>query len=41
MKFGINLYSLRTLIGNEEDFLKTAIALSGLGYDTIQFSGAP
>ena len=41
MKFGINLYSLRTLIGNEEDFLKTAAALSGMGYDTLQFSGAP
>lgn len=41
MKFGINLYSLRTLIGNEEDFLKTATALSGMGYDTLQFSGAP
>ena len=41
MKFGINLYSLRTLIGNEEDFLKTALALSCMGYDTLQFSGAP
>lgn len=41
MKFGINLYSLRTLIGTEEDFLKTAEALSEMGFDTLQYSGAP
>ena len=41
MKFGINLYSLRTLIGDEDGFLKTANALAEMGYDTIQYSGAP
>lgn len=41
MEAGINLYSLRTLIGNEEGFLKTALALSGMGYTSIQYSGAP
>lgn len=41
MKFGINLYSLRTLIADEDGFLKTAKALTELGYDTIQYSGAP
>ncbi len=41
MKAGLNLYSLRTLIGTEEGFLKTALALAGMGYDTIQYSGAP
>ncbi len=41
MKFGLNLYSLRTLIGDGERFLQTAYALKEQGYDTIQFSGAP
>ena len=41
MRFGINLYSLRTLISDEESFLQTAYALAEQGYDTIQFSGAP
>ena len=41
MEAGINLYSLRTLIGDEERFLKTALALRDMGYSSIQFSGAP
>ena len=41
MKFGLNLYSLRTLIGDADGFLKTAYELKAQGYDTIQFSGAP
>ena len=41
MRFGLNLYSIRTLISNEENFLFTAKKLKELGYDTMQFSGAP
>ena len=41
MKTGVNLYSLRTLIGTEDGFLRTAVALREMGYDTMQFSGAP
>ena len=41
MKIGINLYSLRNQIKTEQDFLKTAKALSEMGYSSIQFSGAP
>ena len=39
MKYGLNLYSLRTLIGSEEDFLKTALALKEMGYEYLQYSG--
>lgn len=38
---GVNLFSLRTMIKTETDFLKTAIALRDMGYDCMQFSGAP
>ena len=41
MEAGINLYSLRTLIEDEEGFLRTALALRDMGYSSIQFSGAP
>ena len=41
MEAGINLYSLRTLIGDEDGFLKTARALADMGYTSIQYSGAP
>ena len=41
MEAGINLFSLRTLIGDEAGFLKTALALRDMGYSSIQFSGAP
>ena len=40
MKAGINLYSLRTLISTEEDFLKTAEKLGDMGYSYLQYSGA-
>ena len=41
MEAGINLFSLRTLIGDEDGFLATALALREMGYSSIQFSGAP
>ena len=41
MKAGLNLFSLRTLIGDEAGFLSTAKTLRDMGYDTLQFSGAP
>ena len=41
MKFGLNLYSLRTLIQTEQDFLHTALRLREMGYASMQFSGAP
>ncbi len=40
IEVGINLFSLRTLIGTEEDFLKTALSLKEMGYASIQYSGA-
>ena len=41
MKFGLNLYSLRKQISNDGDFLATLCRLKELGYDYVQFSGAP
>ena len=41
MKFGLNLYSLRKSIADENGFLSTAERLKVLGYDFLQFSGAP
>ncbi len=38
---GVNLYSLRTMIKTEEDYLSTSVALREMGYDCVQFSGAP
>lgn len=40
MKAGLNLFSLRSLIKTEEDFLKTAEALREMGYSYLQYSGA-
>ena len=40
MKAGINLYSIRTLIQTEEDFLATARKLKEMGYISMQYSGA-
>lgn len=40
MKFGLNLYSIRNRLKNEEDFLAAANELREMGYSYIQFSGA-
>ncbi len=41
MKLGLNLYSIKTLLQNEQDFLETTIRLKEMGYEVLQFSGAP
>lgn len=41
MKVGLNLYSIRKLVQTEQDFLATCKKLKEMGYDFIQFSGAP
>ena len=41
MEVGLNLYSVRSLIKTEEDFLKTTKKLKEMGYTFMQFSGAP
>ena len=41
MKAGLNLFSVRHALKTEEDFLKTALRLKEMGYDYLQFSGAP
>ena len=41
MKFGLNLYSIRNLVGTPEGFLETAHKLKAMGYDTLQISGVP
>ena len=41
MNLGINLYSVRNLIKTEEELTKTAVALYNMGYEYLQFSGAP
>ena len=41
MKAGLNLYSIRKLIATEKDFIETAKKLKVMGYDYMQFSGAP
>ena len=38
---GLNLYSVRNLIQNEADLLKTTLALKDMGYKYLQYSGAP
>ena len=40
MKLGLNLYSIKTLMQNEEDFLATTLKLKEMGYEVLQFSGA-
>ncbi len=37
---GLNLFSIRTLISTEEDFLNTAKKLKEMGYTSLQYSGA-
>ena len=41
MEFGLNLYSIRNLIKEEDMFIDTAHKLREMGYDFLQFSGAP
>lgn len=41
MKAGLNLYSIRSFIKTEENFLDTAKKLKAMGYDYVQFSGVP
>lgn len=41
MEAGLNLYSIRTLLQTEDDFLATALKLKELGFSYMQFSGAP
>jgi sugar phosphate isomerase/epimerase len=41
MRAGLNLYSLRDFIGNEEAYLNTLKSLKEMGYSYLQFSGAP
>ena len=41
MNAGLNLFSLRTSIATEADFLATANKLKEMGYSYLQFSGAP
>lgn len=40
-EIGINLYSLRSLISTEEDFLATSVKLREMGYTFLQYSGGP
>lgn len=41
MEAGLNLFSIRTLIGSEKDYLETSVKLRDMGYSYVQFSGAP
>ena len=41
MQFGLNLYSVRNLVGTPEGFRETAHTLKEMGYDTMQISGVP
>ena len=41
MNAGLNLYSIRTMIQSEEDFLSVAEKLKNAGYSYLQYSGAP
>ena len=41
MEFGLNLYSVRNLVGTPEGFRETAHKLKEMGYDTLQISGVP
>lgn len=41
MKAGLNLFSIRNFLETEESFLDAAKALKEMGYDYIQYSGAP
>lgn len=39
MKAGLNLFSIKNLLGTEADFLSTAQKLKEMGYSYLQFSG--
>lgn len=41
MKYGLNLFSIRNCIQTADRFMDTAHALRSMGYDYMQFSGAP
>ena len=41
MKAGLNLFSIKNLLDNEENFLNTAYKLKEMGYSYAQFSGMP
>lgn len=41
MEAGLNLFSIRSLLQSEEEFLATALKLKELGYSYMQFSGMP
>lgn len=41
MEFGLNLFSIRNYMTDEETFTDAAIKLREMGYDVLQFSGAP
>ena len=41
MEAGLNLYSIRNLIGTEDDLVRTAVKLREMGYAYLQYSGAP
>ena len=41
MEFGINLFSLRGLIGDEKGFSDTVGKLKAMGYSYLQYSGGP
>ena len=41
MNLGLNLYSVRNLIKTDEDLIKTSMALKEMGYEYLQYSGAP
>ena len=39
MKVGLNLFSVRNLIGTEEEYEKTTMKLKQMGYSYVQYSG--
>lgn len=41
MKAGLNLFSLNKFIKDEKGYVQTMIKLKELGYDFVQYSGAP
>ncbi len=41
MEVGLNLFSIKTLISTEKDFIQTALKLKEMGYSYMQFSGVP
>ena len=40
MRFGLNLFSIRSLI-KEDQYLETTLKLKQMGYEYVQYSGAP